>query len=177
MVTTSAILLGISLLVGLVWVVNQSGDSSLAQLQSDVEIDVETFASRGRDHIQPGSQTPDYQTFPSTSGPHYPHPENYGFYEEPLPMATLVHNLEHGDIVIYYKPSVSDEVKEHLKYLSQFTKEGSGVLFVPSKDIEGEVVATAWTKKMSLSTFKEEKLGAFIYEFIYEGPEKLAPKQ
>jgi hypothetical protein len=79
----------------------------------------------------------------------------------------VVHNLEHGDIVIYYKPSVSKEVKEHLKYLSQFTKEGSGVLAVPNKDIEHDIVVTAWTKKMTLSSFNKEKVG----KFIYEGPE------
>jgi hypothetical protein len=145
----------------------------IEKLKSNIDIDVQTFESEGRDHIDHNAPVPSYNTFPPTSGPHSPNTVKYGYYEEALPFQLLVHNLEHGDIVIYYQPSLPEETKGHLRYLSKFTEESSGVIVVPNEKIEGEVVATAWTKKMTMSHFNEEKLGKFIYEFIFEGPEKL----
>jgi hypothetical protein len=173
---TSTVLLGISITVTGIWALGQPKQGEIDALKSNVNIDVEAFESEGTDHIKAGDPTPSYETFPPTSGPHSPNAVDYGYYEKPLPFELLVHNLEHGDIVIYYKPSVTNDTKEHLQYLSELTYKGSGVIVVPNEKIKGEVVATAWTKKMILPTFNEEKLGKFIYEYIYEGPEKLAPK-
>jgi hypothetical protein len=166
----------IALVISVAWVFSQKENIGIEMLNKDVSIEVETFVSEGRDHINLGDPTPAYKTNPPTSGPHSPNTVDYGYYEKRLPFELLVHNIEHGDIVIYYHPELSDEVKGHLKYLSSFTKVGSGVVVLPNEQIEGGVVATAWTKKMHLSTFDEDKLSQFIHDFIYEGPEKLPPK-
>jgi hypothetical protein len=170
-------ILVVGFVVSIIWAFSGSKDEGIDLLNSKLSIDVETFASEGTDHINPSESLPLYETFPPTSGPHFPQWEKYGYYEKPLPLAVLIHNLEHGDIVIYYKPTLNEEAREHLKYLSQFTKKGSGVVVVPNDQIEGEAVATAWTRRMVLTTFDEKKLGQFIYDFIYEGPEKLPPQQ
>jgi flagellar basal body-associated protein FliL len=176
LIKISSFILAIGFLTSIIWLFPHSNNRDISELQTNVNINVETFTSEGTGHINLNDPTPEYKTFPPTSGPHHPQSADYGYYEEPLPFELLVHNLEHGDIVIYYQPALSEETKEHLKYLSTFTEKGSGVIVVPNDDIEGEVVATAWTKKMMLPLFDEEKLGQFIYEFIYEGPEKLAPR-
>jgi hypothetical protein len=172
----STVFVAIGLAVSVIWAVSQPEQGGIERLKSNVGIDVETFESEGRDHIKLGDPTPSYETFPPTSGPHSPQWAEYGYYEKPLPFELLVHSLEHGDIVIYYKSTVNAETKEHLKYLSNFRKKGSGVIVVPNDEIQGEVVTTAWTKRMILSTFNEEKIGKFINDNIYEGPEKLAPR-
>jgi hypothetical protein len=172
----STVIVAVGFIVGIVWMVSEPEKGGIDRLQSNVNIEVETFPAEGVDHIKPNDPTPSYKTFPPTSGPHSPQTFDYGYYENPLPFELLVHNLEHGDIVIYYKPTLSEEAKDHLKYLSKFTMMGSGVIVVPSDQIEGEVTATAWTKRMTLSSFDEEKVGKFIYEFIYQGPEKLPPR-
>jgi hypothetical protein len=177
LIKISSLFLAISFLISVTWLFAQSNNKDVAALQSNVNINVETFTSEGGGHINPKDPAPAYdKTLPPTSGPHYPQSADYGYYEKHLPFELLVHNLEHGDIVIYYQPTLSAETKEHLKYLSTFTEKGSGVIVVPNDDIKGEVVATAWTKNMTLSVFDEERLGQFIYEFIYEGPEKLPPR-
>jgi hypothetical protein len=173
----STIIVAISFGFSMIWAVSQPTQGGVGDLKSNVTIEVETFESEGRDHIRIGDPTPSYKTLPPTSGPHSPDTVDYGYYEKPLPFELLVHNLEHGDIVIYYKSTLKEETKEHLKYLSSFTKKGSGVIVVPNDEIAGEVVATAWTKRMTLSAFSEEKVGRFIYDYIYEGPEKLPPKR
>jgi hypothetical protein len=148
-------------------------------LRTDEAIDVETFADQGRDHLQSVEQdhTP-YNSLPPTSGPHFSQWAKYGFYEEPIAPEILVHNLEHGDIVIYYRSGLDEQVLEHLRALSQVKKEGSGVLVVPfsSENSSEQVIATAWTKMMKLPQFDEAKLETFIHRFIYQGPEKLPPQ-
>jgi hypothetical protein len=172
----STAFIAIGLIASIIWAISQPEQGGIEILKSNVAIDVETFESEGRDHIRIGDATPSYETFPPTSGPHSPQWGEYGYYEKPLPFELLVHNLEHGDIVIYYQPTLDEETKEHLKNLSTFTKIGSGVIIVPNDEIQGEVVATAWTKRMVLSSFDEEKVGKFIYDYIYKGPEKLPPR-
>ncbi|HEX6989280.1 MAG TPA: DUF3105 domain-containing protein, partial [Bacillota bacterium] len=66
---------------------------------------VEEFPSEGAQHVAEGTEI-EYRTSPPTSGPHYDRPASPQFYEPgQVPAAGhLVHNLEHGHIVIYYDP-------------------------------------------------------------------------
>ena len=43
-----------------------------------------------------------YNTVPPTSGPHWPQWSNCGFFNHHLPDELLVHNLEHGNIIVSY---------------------------------------------------------------------------
>jgi hypothetical protein len=152
---------------------------SWEDLRTGENIDVETFADQGRDHLQAVDQEHiEYNSAPPTSGPHHIYPSRYGFYEETIEPEVLVHNLEHGDIVIYYHPQLGAETMDHLKALSQVTKEGSGVVVVPFPDDSWteEVIATAWTQMMRLPQFDEAKLETFMAKYLYEGPEKLPPQ-
>ena len=60
-------------------------------------------------HIQIGEQHEPYNSDPPTSGPHYAQPAQAGFYDEALPDEQLVHNLEHGYIVIWYNCTSLEE--------------------------------------------------------------------
>jgi len=62
----------------------------------------EFFASQGQTHIASGAAHPAYSSNPPTSGWHYASPARAGFYEEPIADETLIHNLEHGHVVISY---------------------------------------------------------------------------
>ena len=44
---------------------------------------------------------------PPTSGPHWRHAADPGFYGTELPDEELVHNLEHGQIVVSYNPDAA----------------------------------------------------------------------
>lgn len=161
----------IGLIVALYYMNSLSGKKGKEFLNQDVAIDVQSFESEGDDHVE-GKVT--YKTFPPTSGNHYEIPSNSGFYQESPSYEQLVHSLEHGDIVIYYKPNLSEAELKILQTLSQITYKGSGVEVVPNDQIETPIVATAWTKMMKLDAVDEKKLRQFMYQFMYEGPEKLA---
>ena len=96
------------------------GDPSPAEVRAE--------ARRGRLHAarvenaQPGDHTlgpddtsPGWNTDPPTSGPHFGFDQNqnlgtviWGAYEEPVQLARVVHNLEHGGIYIFYGNKVAD---------------------------------------------------------------------
>ncbi|MCD9025359.1 DUF3105 domain-containing protein [Cohnella silvisoli] len=168
MVVVSILLVFIAILPSL------SNKYDMDTLNYNVPIEVTTDRDYGQGHSEMPIQ---YEMKIPTSGMHSPHDLKFGFYEEKPTNELLVHNLEHGDIVIYYRPDANATVKDAVDYLSHFTKAGSGVLAVPSNDIpEGkEVVLTAWTKTMALTVYDEKQAGTFIYQYINQGPEKIPP--
>lgn len=170
---TAHSLLGVgiaALLIGLL--LNAAGNRDIEELNFGEPIEVTEDKYYGAGH----SEMPvEYEMAIPTSGTHSPHDLKFGFYEEKPDFEYLVHNLEHGDIEIYYRPDADEDLLEELKRLSKYTKAGAGVLAVPFEDLpEGkELVLTAWTKTMALDRYDERKVGTFIYEYINQGPEKI----
>src|SRR5919201_2641692 len=72
----------------------------------------------GNRHVQVGT-FPTYGTTPPTSGQHWSStdpqcPLSWGVYTSPVLQPCVVHNLEHGGIVIWYQPGklTTDQVNE-----------------------------------------------------------------
>ena len=70
-----------------------------------------------RDHFPPQLKITDvipggYSTVPPTSGRHWGAWSDCGFYNHPLPDELLVHNLEHGNIIVSYNLASDAEVAE-----------------------------------------------------------------
>ncbi|MGG1517803.1 DUF3105 domain-containing protein [Paenibacillus oryzisoli] len=151
-----------------------AGKYDLDKLNLGAPIQVTTDKDYGRDHAE---GTLMYEMKIPTSGTHSPHDLKFGFYKERPPMEKLVHNLEHGDIIIHYHPDAPKELLDQLEFLTHFTKEGAGVLAVPNMDVpaDKEVVVTAWTKTMALTKYDEASVGTFIYTYINKGPEQIPP--
>ena len=60
-------------------------------------------------HIAEGSEAV-YNSSPPTSGEHWPTPAGCGFYEGGLPDERVVHNMEHGNIVVSYNLPLESDV-------------------------------------------------------------------
>lgn len=146
---------------------SQQGNSALLQ-------DVQTFDSGGRNHVSQGTDV-QYDTLPPVSGDHWGATRRPGFYEEVQPYEALVHNLEHGHVVVYYDPAaLTDEAEAKLKaYANRYTSNWASVLVVPNPkdDPEAAYVMTAWRHKMTMDSFDEDKLVAFLSEYLGRGPE------
>lgn len=144
----------------------ESGDSAVLE-------DVETFESQGRTHV---SGEVDYDRYPPTSGPHHGSWVQPGFYESPRQYEELVHNLEHGHVVIYYDPDgVTDEAERSLKqFVAEHDDRFAAVVVVPNPedDPEATYVLTAWTKKLEMDDYDPEVVRAFLAEYIGRGPEQ-----
>ncbi|BAS26949.1 DUF3105 domain-containing protein [Limnochorda pilosa] len=134
---------------------------------------VENVPVEGRQHV-PASVSPEYRSLPPTSGPHYDGVALPGFHETLPQLGLLVHNLEHGHVVIYYHPdALSDEVAEHLQKLTRwYTGPWDAVLAVPWRDDpEHPLILTAWGKRLPLRAYDRAAVDAFVDAYRGRGPE------
>lgn len=87
-----------------------------------------------------------YKTNPPTTGRHYEIPAEDGVYGgAPPPDEALVHALEHGRVIIWVKPSVSEDARAEIRAISD-EDEGFQTLLVERKEMPYVVAATAWNR-------------------------------
>jgi len=134
----------------------------------------QTFEPASRDHVAPGTNV-DYETFPPVGGPHYDRPVPVGFYEQELQLPRLVHNLEHGHIVVYYDPSaLTPAARDSLdRFVDRHDSTWSAVVVAPypGDDPSADYVLTAWGAKLEMDGYDARVVRAFLSEYIGRGPE------
>lgn len=132
----------------------------------------ESVAIQGREHIPVGSEHPEYNSNPPTSGWHYAQPTNWGVYQEELNDENIIHSMEHGGIWLSYQPSIADETKEKLEAIG---KKYSGSVVVSPRSANDALIALAsWGRLEKLSSFDEERIHEFIKRNKNKSPEPLA---
>lgn len=133
---------------------------------------IETFPDEGATHVPVGT-TVVYGTDPPTSGNHYPDPQEGGYFDFPIAEGYLVHSLEHGGVVLYYNPAtVTVGQKVRLNQLAQaHLGIYSQVVCVPRNDPAYPVILTAWTHRLRLATYEQDRIDGFVTLFLDEGPE------
>jgi hypothetical protein len=130
----------------------------------------------------PTGTSPLWNTNPPTSGPHYEIPAVWGAYSEPVNMAQLVHNLEHGGIYILYGPRVPASTVAELK--SFYDDHTRGTILAPLPSLGDKIALGAWTTKdasdptngtahlAKCTSFDQDAFAAFFDEFQFRGPER-----
>lgn len=148
----------------------------------------EAVSVMASDHIPENSAKPSLNSNPPTSGPHYATTARQGFYPanaEPPKDELLIHNLEHGHVIMWYDCSRLDaagcdglqkQVQQVISKakLSAFTPTKKLVV-VPRKDFGALIALTAWGRIMKLEAFDEGAINAFITEWREKSPEPTAP--
>jgi len=190
---TIAIALVIAAAVTVFIISERSGDSDAPPAPEGVAAseagcdEVEDHEEEGSNHVDAGTNV-DYETSPPTSGNHWP-PENVadpGFYPDAVDEESLVHNLEHGQIVIWYDPDASTQTQENLQGLVNSANDPDAlpgsqptgpIIAVPYGDVpEGKsLVLTAWTHSQACSSYSLEAINDFREKFQGRGPEPVAP--
>ena len=141
--------------------------------------EVRTLRSEGRQHIPEGRDV-DYRSNPPTSGPHEQIPAGDGAYEpgqSPRPEA-WVHTLEHGRIILQYRPGTDEEVIDQLRALREEEVRGASgyhvVLMENNTEMPYQVAAVAWTRYLGCEQVNErtwDALRAFRDRFVDRAPE------
>ncbi|MBI3335750.1 MAG: DUF3105 domain-containing protein [Candidatus Portnoybacteria bacterium] len=130
----------------------------------------EFFADQGRTHIKEGEAHPAYNSNPPTSGWHYDTPVDWGVYKEETPEERLIHNLEHGGIVIEYKPDFDPSIIAKLEDLK--TSEFECKLVVASnKNLDKNIAVRAWHRLYKTDAYDETIIKNFIKKYRDTGPE------
>lgn len=117
-----------------------------------------------------------YKTAPPTSGSHYPTPAHDAAYlTAPKPYESLVHALEHGRVVIWFKPTVPPAVKGALKKLYDEDKQ-LVVLTANPRPMPYAVASTAWTQLLGCPSYNDKVPDAirdFSNAYRLKGPERV----
>jgi hypothetical protein len=94
------------------------------------------------DHTQDPKERIKYNSNPPTNGRHFIVPADDGPYSKAPTDEQLVHNLEHGRVIIWFKPSLPKSERANLKAL--FDEDTYQMLLVPRANMPYQVAASAW---------------------------------
>jgi hypothetical protein len=135
--------------------------------------EVKQWPSEGRNHTNGPYK---YKTNPPTSGNHFEIPAADGAYTQAPNIGALVHELEHGRIVLWYRPDATPQLKGQLKAL--FDEDSFHMVLTPDETkMPYEVAASAWTRSITCPTVNDntwDALRLFRDRYRDQGPEKVA---
>lgn len=122
-------------------------------------------------HVPDGRQVT-YNTIPPTSGDHWDWWARCGFYPEGMPDERIVHNLEHGNIVVSYNLPAA-EAQQLREFMDGFALAPAwAVTRFYDKIPEGTVALSAWGVLDTMQGVDEERIARFFREYAGTlGPE------
>lgn len=179
-IAASVIILG-----GAVWLLSSSGQKEQTKLEKPLAGELQQ--DEGAAHI-PNNQTAEYKTNPPTSGPHYAESANAGIYGQAPADGNLIHSMEHGAVIVWYKPQdaaqpaegtesaktkgLSKEEVDKLKEI--FSSQAvSKKIMVPRPNLEEAPIAlTSWGRLLRLQGVDEGQIRTFMETNENRGPEK-----
>jgi Protein of unknown function (DUF3105) len=156
--------------------------ASVAAGAKAANCELKSFPAKSREHIADLSETIRYASKPPTSGNHYQTPAEDNAYDEAPNVKELVHTLEHGRIVIWFKKSLTADQRASLK--AYYDDDPYQIVLVPDETgMTYDVAATAWNRDpqpngtgrlLGCTTFDDDvftAIEAFKDEHRSRGPE------
>ncbi len=151
------------------------------------------FPGQGQRHLRPGQQPPKsfkYNSFPPTSGYHDATPAIFDAYSQPVPERHLIHNLEHGGIVVQYGSGVP---QSDVDAVTRFYREDpTALVLAPLPKLGDKIALTAWNSEppkdpnqktkgkgvlAECTKFDEGAFRKFRDTYRFKGPERIPPDQ
>jgi hypothetical protein len=162
------------LLVTTIVASRRSNDRTVATLEASgsckYDTKTDTDGGSGNNHVEGDVK---YHTNPPSGGNHNPTPSPPGIFtaDNTPPDSQLVHSLEHGYIIIWYKPDLPSTQLDELKSLAgRYPKD---ILLVPRASLGQPVAATAWHRRLLCSQTDVQSLESFVTSYRNKGPEKI----
>ena len=141
----------------------------------DTPYPVQQFPEQDRDHLLASESFDGYNSGPPTSGPHAPAPAEWAIFDTPVAKETLVHNMEHAGVVVWYncrggsgplnESSCADLVQKLRGVVQPFLDKGKMVVMAPYPDMSRRIALTSWTFLDSFDEFDESRIRSFIDNF------------
>src|SRR2546428_3140115 len=134
-------------------------------------------------HINTSQSFSAYNTTPPNSGPHWNAqglgPIGWTVYSTQQRNEGVVHNLEHGGILIAYDPSVGQDVIDKLKTIrAGWPRDKYGEVKIILEPYSGmtdaRIALTAWGWIDKMDTYDQARILGFIAAHIDKGPEDAA---
>lgn len=130
------------------------------------------FPDLGQEHVEVGTSVT-YNSNPPTSGPHYPYPAAWGIYKDRPADGFLVHNLEHGGVIISYNPKqIKDQELSQLRQQARSLSNFNGrIILTPRLNLDTAIALTAWNYLQELDRYNSTAVKVFYDTHIVRAPE------
>ncbi len=144
---------------------------------------LKAFPDEGQQHVSDALTAKDYKTNPPTSGNHNPTPAQDGIYDpgNSPKLENWVHTLEHGRIILMYKPGTPMRRVQQLETL--FSEPVAGgpegyhmVLMENNTEMPFAVAAVAWRNHVGCPQFDDrvfDAFRAFRDRYVDKAPEQV----
>jgi len=166
-------------LIALVIFLGGTPDPSAATLPNDGQTHIDD-GTTCRSAAAPCGADP-YSSLPAASGPHWETPAAWGVYSTPQNESQVIHNLEHGGIVVWYDANALDDaqVAELTSYVEGQVASGISGRFKfilspwgGSEDLGAAVAVTSWRHLIKLDAFDISAIRAFAdTNYLRSAPE------
>lgn len=134
----------------------------------------------GNKHISP-TGLPNSGGMPPTSGD-MTDPVPCRAYDQEIPDASTIHNMEHGSVYISYRPDLPPEQLARMRSIffqpflrSDFTP--NKALMAPRTANESQIVISSWRRSEKFAFFDEEKMIQYYLRNVSKSPEGTAKCQ
>jgi len=181
-------LVALAIVLGIVFLAGGGKDERATLESAGCTLEIKP-GLKGEHILQIGETSKKWNTDPPTSGPHNELPAVWGSYEEPVPLAQTVHNLEHGGIVIHYGKDVP--AAEVDKIRTFYNDDPNGLVVAPLPTLGDKIALSAWTTPEAVTgsaantgqgflaectQFDEDAFSTFVSEHRFKGPERFPPE-
>jgi hypothetical protein len=138
---------------------NSDGNNTAGHVSTAVDYSEQGIPPAGGPHWSGGCGD-DPREAPPFCGP-----APWGIFRAPWEQETLVHNMEHGGVVVWYNTSDADVIDSLEGVVGDKLDNDHLVVLVPFDDLEPDTVAiTSWARRdvFPISEFTEERVSEFI---------------
>jgi hypothetical protein len=163
-----AIVVGVAVLIALAFFALKPAPAALGH-QMPIE--------GNRQHVPQGTDI-QYKNRPPSSGDHYDQPAGYGVFDRSIPTGNWVHSLEHGGIVVLYKPELCDQacvnvLKDAYNSApsSQYFPGVHKMIVQPYEDMDTPIAVVAWGWEDDMDQPDKDRIIAFYRAHVDRGPE------
>ena len=162
-------LLTLVILVGGVWLSSSQANKNKEKLSKPLI--GEKIAEMKSPHIKLGESHESYNSNPPTSGPHTGNDvAGAGIKDDFVADELVVHSLEHGAVVLWYREDLSPSEVDRLKKV--FVSATGKKIMLPRKNLDVPVALTSWNYLLKLESIDEKKIKEFIETNNDRAPEK-----
>jgi hypothetical protein len=144
---------------------------------NDSSLTITEYEDMGREHLSPeeedaflnGAAPPEYSSSPASSGKHAAQWAPCGVFREELADIYTVHSLEHGAVIIFYRPDLPEQEIGQLEDL--VTELATHIIVMPRTGLTSPIVLAAWGRLGVMEGLDIEAIRGFWLEYAQRGPE------
>lgn len=151
-----------------VWLSSKKGTENIERLSRPMM--GEKMADLGAQHVSRNEIHPAYNSNPPTSGWHWVDVAGPGIKDEPVADELILHSMEHGAVVVWYKDDLSQNNVDKIK--KAFYNSSGKKIMLARRDLDVPVALTSWGYLLKLQTIDETKIKEFIETNNDRAPEK-----